>query len=257
MVRYLRFLSRSSNRYGVHSPFIYSLIDEVLRSREKVPGSKDILRLRRRMLADSGIIMKTDYGTAAGVQNCCHYPVSVKRMARRSLASLRRARQLYHLALYMKAENIIELGTSLGITSAFLASAVPSGKLITIEGCPETAALAEKNLSQLGKENAMVLTGRFEEMLPVALDRIAKPDMVYIDGNHRREATMEYFNRVARRAHNDTVVVIDDIHASDGMEKAWQFIREHPSVTVTIDLYQVGMVFFRKELATQHFVLRY
>jgi predicted O-methyltransferase YrrM len=138
-----------------------------------------------------------------------------------------------------------------------LASAHPAARVISLEGCPELSRLARLNLGGLGIRNAEVITGPFSETLPRAVAAAGKVGLVYIDGNHRGSALIEYFNLCLEHADNDTIIVIDDIRSSPDMEQAWEQIRNHSTVRVSLDLYFSGWLFFRSELSREHFKLRY
>lgn len=252
-----RFLLQAGSRYQVHSPFLYSLISEVIRPNKSVAGEEHIETVRRLFLNSSEIIRKTDFGTGAGNNDSKTYPVPIRQVARTSLASRSEARRLHRLANFTKAGRIIEIGTSLGITTAYLASANPKAKIITLEGCPELSKKARQNFQQLGLENIELIEGRFEDTLKKALETLGGLDLVFVDGNHRREAVLDYFLTCHAFANNDTIMVFDDIHASDGMEDAWNTIKKNDAVRVSLDLFFSGWILFRKESSREHYKLRY
>ncbi|MFT4024860.1 MAG: class I SAM-dependent methyltransferase [Flavihumibacter sp.] len=159
---------------------------------------------------------------------------------------------------YFKPATVIELGTSLGISGAYLAAALPGTQVYTLEGAPAIAARAAENFQSLGLPNISVIPGRFDDSLPGLLATTGKADMVYIDGNHQYQPTMDYFRFFRDHRQNDTVLIFDDIHWSEGMEKAWEAIRNDETVTCSIDLFFLGYVFFRRENKTPvHFSIRY
>src|SRR5690606_35219993 len=124
-----------------------------------------------------------------------------------------------------------------GITTLYEAVAAPTAKIITFEGCPQTAAVAERNFRKLNRQNIEIVTGNIDETLPERLKEVSSIDFVFFDANHRYEPTVRYFETCLSKAHNDTCFIFDDIHWSDEMEQAWETIRAHPSVTVSIDLF--------------------
>ena len=152
---------------------------------------------------------------------------------------------------------MVELGTSLGMSTAYLAKGNPQGRIATIEGCHETAALAGKNFALLGITNVDQVTGPFEKVLPKLLDKLGKVDLFFIDGNHRKEPSLQYFYQCLQHIHNDSVFILDDIHWSGEMEEAWKMISNHPSVTVTIDLFRMGLVFFKEGLSKEDYILHF
>lgn len=262
---YLRFLARSSSRYGVHSPFVFDLVENVFRNRRRFEGEEEIEFWRRHYRASRQRILRVDHGTAGQahqpddhVNTAVRCEVKVGAIARRSLLPQRRALQLYHLARRKEAGSILELGTSLGITSAYLASAAGAdGRLVTIEGCPATAEIARETLTALDMGHVTILNGTFRDQLPEAIRQLGRIDLAYLDGDHRKGPTLEYFRQIAAMRWEGMVIVLDDIHATEEMESAWEEIKAHPGISLTIDLFRLGLVFFRAGMKPQHFRLRY
>jgi len=152
----------------------------------------------------------------------------------------------------------LELGTSLGITTSYLAFANLSAQVITMEGAPTVADLAQKTFDRLNLKGIEVLKGNFNQTLPETLERIKTVDLVFIDGNHRKDPTLNYFHQLINHSTESTILIFDDIHWSSEMELAWKEIQQHPEVTLTIDLFFIGLVFFKKDFkAKQHFVIRF
>jgi predicted O-methyltransferase YrrM len=154
-------------------------------------------------------------------------------------------------------KTIIELGTCLGITSAYLSKACPDADVITIEGCPETAKVAYNSFRQLDLDNVELRVGNFDHLLPELIAEQSQLDFVYVDGNHRKDATLNYFNWCLPKVHEGSLLIFDDIYWSEGMKEAWAEIKANPQVTVTIDLFWIGLVFFRKGQVKEHFKIKY
>lgn len=255
--RLIDFLLHSGNRYRVHSPFLFTLINEVIRSNKPAGDFGRIEQIRLDCLKSNDIIQKTDYGKSGKNIPARIYPIAMRTIARTSLTSPRYARRLFRLARFMKAGNILEIGTSLGITTAYLAIAMPGVRVITLEGCPELSRKAKEHFDRLGIKNIELIEGRFEEKLPEALDRLGIVDLVYIDGNHHKVAMMDYYKQCYDHSRNETMIIIDDIRSSPGMEEAWNIICQKEEVRVSMDLFSTGWIIFRKESSKQHFRLRY
>jgi predicted O-methyltransferase YrrM len=165
---------------------------------------------------------------------------------------------LYRLVKYYQPETIIELGTSLGITTSYLSLAAPGAKLVTMEGSNAVAAVARQNFNALGLKNISVTEGNFDDTLLPALSNLSSVDLCFIDGNHRQEPTERYFRQLLPKLTNDSILVFDDIHWSHEMEQAWKTISQHEAVRCSIDLFFIGIVFFRQEFKEkQHFVIRF
>jgi predicted O-methyltransferase YrrM len=252
---YLGHLAKSRNRHGVHSPFVYDLIDRVLRPRDVLTEFGPIEQLREALLRSEATVVVSDLGAGSRV-----FELPTRRVAdiaRTSLKPPKQAAMLYRLARHTRARQVLELGTSFGISTLYLALGAREGTVTTVEGCPNTHAMALHHFGLLQQRNIDPVLGDFATRLPEVLDRLDRLDLVFIDGNHAQGPTLDYFEQCVPKAHNDTVFVVDDIHWSPGMEKAWEAIKAHPKVTVTIDLYTMGLVFLRKQQASEHFVLRY
>jgi predicted O-methyltransferase YrrM len=209
------------------------------------------------MRRTSDRIAITDFGAGSKVN--ASRERTIRDIARNSQKPARFGRLLYRLARHFGAKTILDLGTSLGLTTAYLAEAarLNDGRVLTFEGCPQTAAVARTNFTRLNLQNTTVIIGNIDETLPEQLAALETIDFVFFDANHRYEPTIRYFETCLAKKHNDTVFVFDDIHWSDEMEQAWAYISKHPSVSVTIDLFWVGLVFFRHEQPKQDFVLQF
>ena len=159
---------------------------------------------------------------------------------------------------YYRPRTILELGTSLGITTSYLASGNPAAIVTTMEGAKEVAAVARKNFATAGLQNTSIIEGNFDDTLAQVVQDLGSVDCCFIDGNHRREPTERYFQQLLPITHNDSILIFDDIHWSREMEQAWETIRNHPSVRCSVDLFFIGIVFFREEFhEKQHFCIRF
>jgi len=254
-IDYILHYCSAKTRHGVHSPFVYRLVDEVIYNVEKKPYTDKIEDQRSRLLNDPREITVTDLGAGSTLNNKRKKPI--KTIAKNALKTKRVAQLLARLANHFSPEHIIELGTCLGITTAYLAEACPKAQVITVEGCPETAKVAISSLNQIGIGNVKVKTGNFDQVFPDILAAQRQVDFVFIDGNHRKEATLNYFRSCLPKIHDHSVLIFDDIYWSEGMKEAWQTIKDHPQVSLTIDLFFIGLVFFKRDQAKEHFKIRY
>jgi predicted O-methyltransferase YrrM len=208
------------------------------------------------MLRDKRVLEVQDFG--AGSRTGATKRRGVSQIAHSALKPQKFGQLLFRLANYYQCKTIVELGTSLGITTCYLASACNNAKVYTLEGASAVAAVASQNISWLGLKNVEQVTGNFDDTLPPLLNRLGMVDLVYIDGNHRKEPTLRYFDMLRQHAHHQTMLVFDDIHWSREMEDAWEQIRQHESVTLSVDLFFLGIVFFNPAFREkQHFRIRY
>lgn len=245
----------AKTRHGVHSPFVYKLIDEVIYNFNPKSEYEPIEQLRETLLNDDLTITITDLGAGSHVNN--NKQKKVKEIAKNALKPASLAKLIYRLVQEFKPSTIVELGTCLGITTSYMAKAAPEAKLISIEGCPETAKVAIKNIESLGIDNVEIRTGNFDNVFPEVLKPLESLDFLFIDGNHRKQATLDYFHQALTKTQDESVIIFDDIYWSKGMEEAWNEIKEHPEVTVTVDLFWIGIVFMRKGQAKEHFKVRF
>ena len=252
ILAYLKFWWRSKNQHGVHSPFVYDLITKCFYDKQKTPVHSKLKSYREALLKNTDTIEVTDLG--AGSQVTKSNTRVISNIAKSAGTTPSRARLFYRLVNYFQFGSMLELGTSLGIATYAMHLGNPKGKITSIEGCPNISAFTRQQLKDLEVSNVDILTGDFSEVLSNLSDQSF--DFVYFDGNHQKEATIAYFETMLASAHNDTVFVFDDIYWSKGMTEAWNTIIDHPHVTVSIDTFFWGFVFFRNEQKKEHFTIR-
>jgi predicted O-methyltransferase YrrM len=252
---YLKHRFTAKSRHGTHSPFVYKLTDEVIYDFNSKTDYKSIEAQRKKLFNDESLITVRDLGAGSHLNR--NRTKQVKQIAKNALKRPRLAQLIYRLARENKPASIIELGTCLGITTAYLSKACPDADVVTIEGCPETAKVAYRNFQELGLDNVELQVGNFDALLPEVIADREQLDFVYIDGNHRKEATLNYFNWCLPKIHEGSLLIFDDIYWSKGMKEAWEGIKNHPDVTVTIDLFWIGLVYFRKGQVKEHFKIKF
>ncbi|MDH5414511.1 MAG: class I SAM-dependent methyltransferase [Flavobacteriaceae bacterium] len=250
---YLNFLIRSSNKHGVHSPFVYDLITRCFNDKSPKDWYKMLESFRNSLLINKTKIEIEDLG--AGSKKLHQNKRQISQIAKNAGITKKRANLLGRLAVYIGCKNILEIGTSLGIGTASLAMATPKNSITTLEGCRNTAAVAKENFKKLELHNINMVIGNFDNTLPGVLKNNIY-NLIFFDGNHQKEATLKYFSQCLEHSHNDSVFIFDDIYWSKGMQEAWQNIKSHPKVTISIDTFQWGLVFFRNEQEKQHFTIR-
>lgn len=252
---YLKHRFTSKSRHGTHSPFVYKLTDEVIYDFKSKIEYKSIEEQRKKLFNDDSLITVTDLGAGSHLNR--NKTKKVSQIAKNALKNPRLAQLIYRLAKASQPKSIVELGTCLGITTAYLSKACPDADVITIEGCPETAKVAYQNFLDLDLHNVELRVGNFDKLFPEVINESGQLDFVYIDGNHRKDATINYFNWCLPKVHQGSLLIFDDIYWSKGMKEAWEEIKAHPEVTVTIDLFWIGLVYFRKGQVKEHFKIKY
>lgn len=155
---------------------------------------------------------------------------------------------------HFKAKSIAELGTSFGINTLYLAP--PQAEVTTFEGSPEIADMAKLTFELAQAKNIRIVEGNIDTTLPAFLQTARKLDFIFMDANHRYAPTMTYFERLLARIHENSIIVLDDIHYSPEMERAWNLIKKHKLVYGSADLYRCGILFFDPSLNKQHVILQ-
>ena len=255
LLAYLRFWWRSGNAHGLHSPFVFGLYTTVIRHTGFFHAFAEIEARRKALLQSPATITVTDFGagshTGAGTRR------RVASIARTAAKPAWLAQLLFRLVNHFRPATILELGTSLGLTTAHLAAPASRSRVLTFEGCPNVAAVARETFAALELRNVELVEGNLDDTLTPTLAGLTTPvDFVFFDGNHRYEPTLRYFEQCLGKAHEHSVFVFDDIHWSEEMERAWEAIKAHPRVLLTVDLLYKGLVFFRTNQPKQHFWLR-
>ncbi len=246
------FYRKAVTVYQVHSPAAYHFIDKVLDTGKTYYIFSTIEYIREQLLQSKERISFIELG--AGSKKINGQSRNIKEIAKYSLSPVKTCRILYNTIDYYNCKNILELGSSLGISTCYISAVSQKNRVISLEGNPACADIARKNLAQLNLDHTEVRTGSFEDMLVPALNDMGKVDLVYMDGNHSYDATMSYFKTILPYLHKGSIIVLDDIYWSDGMLRAWNEIQAHTSVTFSIDIYHLGFVYFSTEMKEkQHF----
>jgi predicted O-methyltransferase YrrM len=249
------FIAHHRKGRGVHSPFAHDFIKTVLQDKTGYNAYSIAEGYRKSLLADKSRIAVTDFGAGSGFE---HEPTrSVAGIARRAAVNRKYGRLLYRVAQRYKPELIVELGTSLGISTHYLALGNPGAKVLTIEADPVLAGLAYKGLSNDGITNVKMINETFEKVLPGWLPEAPGKTLVFIDGNHSRSATLKYAEFFLSKLQVGSLIVLDDINWSEGMRQAWREIRENINITLTVDLYRMGIVFLKRDFFKENYTIRF
>ncbi len=208
------------------------------------------------MLQDETILNIQDFGAGSSITKTNERIIAS--IAKNAAKPKKFGQLLFRMVKAYQPETILELGTSLGITTSYLSLAKPNARLITMEGANEVAKMANKNFKESGLVNIRIEEGNFDNTLPAVVCGLSSVDFAFIDGNHRQQPTENYFHQLLSKINDDSILIFDDIHWSKEMEAVWDTIKSHPSVRCTVDLFFIGIVFFRPEFhEKQHFTIRF
>jgi len=222
-IQYIKFLFKATNQHGVHSPFVYNLVTKCFYDKRIYSDYKTISNYKKTLLKNSGTTIK-------------------------------RAKLLYRITNYFKPKNILELSSSLDITTQVIILANPITNITTIKGCLNISESTKNNFKNNKLENINVNTRNFNNEINKLKDNTY--DLIFFDGNHQKEAILSYFESLLETANNETIFIFDDIYRSKDIREAWETIKQHAKVTITIDTFFWGFVFFRKEQVKEHFKIR-
>lgn len=254
-VDYAGYYLSAQNKHDIHSPFVFNLITKVINKECRSHLFDDIEGLRERLKNNSNTINFTDYGAGGAVRK--DKILRISDISKNAAKQPRYSRLLYRLVEYFQPKSILELGTSLGLSSLYMAKANVSAQVTTLEGSDDVADVAIQNFEQLKATNIKLVKGSFENTLQKVVDENKQLDLVFFDGNHQKQSTLNYFETCLAKKHNNSVFIFDDINWSPGMKEAWAIIKNHPEVFITVDLFMMGLVFFNPDFTKQHFRIRF
>jgi predicted O-methyltransferase YrrM len=251
---YAKHLWQAGGKHSVHSPFVFDLLVKALSTEKEYYCFAEIENYREKLLKSDKKLIVQDFGAGSRVAKSNERKVS--EIASSALQSKMCAQALFRSVAYYKPNSILELGTSLGITAAYLAKACTTVQVHTIEGSTEIAKEAEKLFKQMQVSNVTQYVGNFDDKLDKVLRAMGTVDFALIDGNHRREPTLQYFKKILPYCNSNSIIVLDDIHWSSEMNEAWQNIIGSNDVRLSIDFFHFGMLFFNEGVEKQHFILK-
>ncbi|MEO0332965.1 MAG: class I SAM-dependent methyltransferase [Bacteroidota bacterium] len=255
LIGYWQYWLNAVNQHSLHAPFIYDFYQKVIQEKSPASDFQAIEQYRATLLKSEDWLSIPSLGATSLVSQSSSR--KVKSIARHSLSTPKFGRFLYRLVQFQQPSHIVELGTSLGITSLYLSFANDNTMLYTLEGSSDIAAVAKQSFSHFHRENIELRKGNIDQTLPTLLKELPQIDLAYVDANHRLQPTLCYFSQLLTKTHKTSILIFDDIHWSVEMQQAWQKIIQHPRVTLSIDLFDAGIVFFRPLATKQHYFLMF
>jgi predicted O-methyltransferase YrrM len=257
VARFLKYVFVSLNRkgHGIHSPFVFDIVNRVFRNKTDISVVCNIEKLRARLINDGRVIEVTDLG--AGTYKQTDNRKKVSDIAKYSAVPEKYGKLLANMAAEFGSPLVVEFGTSFGISTMYLAASCGETSVFSMEGCRAVAEIAEDNFREAGLKNIRLRVGPFEGSVPEIIESGISPGLVFIDGNHRKKPLLDYFKAMAEISDSNTVIIIDDINYSPEMNEAWNEIKLNGKVSLTIDIFRMGIVFFRGGIDRKHYIIRY
>ena len=257
-LQYLRYLLRAKTRHSIHSPFVYAFIENILHDKIQYADYQTVERQVARLKQNRNVLEIVDFGAGNAKGKYRTYFKRVQEVAKVSGITKRHGRLLYRLVRHYQPATMLEMGTSLGISTMYQAKGNANAQLTAIEGCASLAMIAQSSFDKTGCKNVSLKTAHFKTILPTLLTDLNNTlDYAFIDGDHTYEGTLHYFELIKKHIGDDSILVFHDIHWSKDMDKAWNELKQDPEVSISIDLYFMGILFFKKGLSKQDFVLRF
>lgn len=242
--------------HGIHAPYLFEFLTKVVYPSKCHDETLLSIELwYNSLLQNEDVLEIEDMG--AGSASLALRKRKVKEIARVSSASVKYGQLMHRLVQYLQPQTIIELGTCLGVGTVWMAAGNHSSKVFTIEGSSTLFNRSVAHFNQLGLSNISCIQGNFNHQFPVLLGQCKSFGILYIDGNHQKEATLRYFTWALECASNDSVIILDDIRWSQGMYEAWLEICCNQRVSVSLDFFRLGMVFLNPKMQKEHFKIYY
>lgn len=254
IISYIKYRLKAGNAHGLHSPFVFKLYTEVIAVDKDYYAFEKLYQLKKALLTDDRELVIKDLGAGSSVNSSKTRKVSG--IAKVSVSTEKKSKLLFRLMEFLQPRCVLELGTSLGVNTMYLHEAVHGASITTMEGCDEIASVAKENFTSFGTDIDLRV-GNIDELLPAYVQEEDKVDVAFLDANHTYEATINYYKTLLPIMEKEGMMVFDDIYWSEGMTKAWEEIKAQPEVKLTIDLFDIGLVFFRDKQPKQHFSLRW
>ncbi|MDA3954030.1 MAG: class I SAM-dependent methyltransferase [Bacteroidales bacterium] len=255
-LKYIRYFLFAKHKKGhsIHSPFVYNFITKVLNNKTEHKNLIEVINIHNKYLKSKRYIEFKDIG--AGTNYYKSKKLKLGKIVKRSSIDKKHGKLIYNLIKYYDPSNILEIGTSVGISSAYIAQAAPQSSFISIEGVEEKIQIAKEISLKLNQKTEFI-HGNFDNTLNSVLEKYEKFDLVFFDGNHTKQSTLNYFNSSLEKSHNESIFIFDDIHWSTDMEEAWEIIKINKKVKVSIDIFRMGLIFFKKKLSYQQYVIKF
>ncbi|MEY2830647.1 MAG: hypothetical protein RIQ33_2505 [Bacteroidota bacterium] len=251
---YLQYRLKAVDEHGIHSPFVFDLLTKVIKSEKHFYAFDEIKHVKKQLANSAESITQVEFGAGSHKLNSTEKKISA--LAKTVSIPTSQGELLFKLVEYFQPKSILELGTCIGISTLYLSLENKNRPVYTIEANPDSAKLAQKLFKQLECNQINSFIGTFEEKLDEVLQQMKQIDFAFIDGNHRYEPTINYYKKILPYIHENSILIFHDIHWSEGIQQAWEEIKNDDAVSISVDVFSMGFIFFRKGILKQHFVVR-
>jgi len=254
LIKYLRYRIQSKHKKGrgIHSPYVFDLVSKVIYNADGLDVPGVVLDSHLQLLNSDEVLSIEDHGAGSRVTSQTKRKVSS--ISRSSSVNKKFGKILYRLAAWYKPETVLELGTGIGISTAYLASGNSASEIHTIEGSPDKQEFARERLKVAGLENISFYQGTFDSYFDDLLKKVKNHSIVFIDGDHRFDPTVNTVRTILENESlDDLIIILDDIHWSDGMERAWKELCRDERIAVSVNLFFMGILIKRSGIKKQHF----
>jgi predicted O-methyltransferase YrrM len=251
VLEYIKYWWKAKDRHGIHSPFTYDLSDKCLKSSINEEFKRKRSELYSYLFTETKLIQRQDLG-AGSKRHQSSAPLSA--IFKSSSSKGKTADLLYRLTNYYRPKMVLELGANIGIGTIHLAAGNPESRVISVEGCSNTAAVARENIARIAVSNAAVITSDFSSFLASNQHTY---DLIFIDGHHDGKALLKYVETLSSFVHDETIILVDDIRWSDSMFTAWKKLIADQHFHLTIDLFRCGILMKRPHQQKEDFVVWY
>ena len=248
---YIKYRWNAKGRHGIHSPFVFDLLDKCLKIQFDREDKENLNDLFTALKTDSRSIEIEDFG--AGSKKLSNVR-AIPKIFKTSSSKGKYGKLLYQLARFHQFKNVLEFGTSLGVGTCYLQLGNPKARITTVEACKNTREIALESFKMLELENIESIRSTFNEFLAEKPE--TKYDLIYIDGHHDGEALLRYMSELSENKHDETIFILDDIRWSKSMFKAWNAIVSSADYHVTVDFFRFGIALPRKHQVKEHFTLK-
>ena len=251
LVEYINYRFKAKGRHGIHSPFVYSFLNECLSTKIDKKFKNSRKNLFKNLKNDNSIIEISDFGVGSKKLGLSR---KISKIFSTSSSKGKYGDFLYKVVNYYKPKSILELGTSLGIGTIHISYGNPESKIITVDACINTSNRAIQNFNSLEIKNITTIQSTFTDFINTISEE--KFDLIFIDGHHDGKALLEYIQLLLPFSHNDTLFILDDIRWSKSMFEAWNEIIKNENFHLTIDLFRMGIIMMRNQQEKEHFILK-